>query len=214
MGEKKRGEALVPWLWTGMICALVFLILVIVIRQPAIQAFDRMLIKSLDLIRTPELISFFKKITNMASSNFLFFLIALFMVYFLLRKKFMPLILLPAVFLIERYANSVLKHWVMRNRPPFPHLVHETGYSFPSGHAMNASTVYGLLILLMLPLIKTRWIRVAWAVVGLTLILLIGFSRPFLRVHYFTDIIAGYCAGGVLISLSAIALIFVYNRKR
>jgi len=208
--EKK---SIIPWLWFSMICILLFLILVIAIRQPAVQAADRALVQSLNPIRIPILVTFFSEFTDFASSRLLLWIIALFMIYLFVYKRFFSSILLPCVFLFERELNSVLKNWVMRDRPPFQHLVHETGFSFPSGHAMNASTVYGLLILLILPLIKTKWIRIAWAVIGLTMILLIGFSRPFLRVHYFTDILAGYCVGGFLVGISAIVLIFVYNRK-
>lgn len=212
--KKLEKKSFIPWLWVTLTCVLVFLIMVIAIRQPAVQALDRMLIQGLNPIRTHGLIVFFSKFTDFASSKLLFLIIALFMIYLVFKRRFFSFILLPLVFLLEREVNGVLKNWVMRDRPPFQHLVHETGYSFPSGHAMNASTVYGLLILLILPLIKSKRIRIAWVATGLAMILLIGFSRPFLRVHYFTDIIAGYCAGGFFVGISAIVLIFVYNRKR
>jgi undecaprenyl-diphosphatase len=212
--KKFEKKSVIPWLWLTLSCVLLFLIMVIAIRQPTVQALDRALIQGLNPIRTSTLIVFFSKFTDFASSKLLLIIIALFMIYLFFRKRIFSLLLLPTVFLLEREVNGVLKNWVMRDRPPFHHLVHETGYSFPSGHAMNASTVYGLLILLILPLIKSKWIRIAWVTLGLAMILLIGFSRPFLRVHYFTDILAGYCAGGFFVGISAVVLIFVYNRKR
>ncbi|SFG68388.1 phosphatase PAP2 family protein [Sporolactobacillus nakayamae] len=212
--KKLEKKSFSPWLWLTLTCVLLFLIMVIAIRQPVVQALDRMLIQGLNPIRTHWLIVFFSKFTDFASSKLLFLIIALFMIYLVFKRHFLSFILLPVIFLLEREVNGVLKNWVMRDRPPFQHLVHETGYSFPSGHAMNASTVYGLLILLILPLIKSKWIRIAWVALGVAMILLIGFSRPFLRVHYFTDILAGYCAGGFFVGISAIVLIFVYNRKR
>ncbi|MET1248161.1 phosphatase PAP2 family protein [Sporolactobacillus sp. STCC-11] len=212
--KKREKKSFSPWLWVTLTCVLIFLIMVIAIRQPVVQALDRMLIQGLNPIRTPWLIVLFSKFTDFASSKLLFLIIALFMIYLVFKRRFLSFILLPVVFLLERDVNGVLKNWVMRDRPPFQHLVHETGYSFPSGHAMNASTVYGLLILLILPLIKSKWIRIVWVALGVAMILLIGFSRPFLRVHYFTDILAGYCAGGFFVGISAIVLIFVYNRKR
>lgn len=212
--QQSSRKSMILWLWLTLTCVFIFLVLVLAIRQPSVQAIDNRLIQLLDPIRKPAVIAFFTKITDFGSSNFLNPLIVLFMIYLLFRKKILSFILLPAVYLLERGANEILKNWVMRDRPDLPHLVHATGFSFPSGHAMNASSVYGMLILLILPLIRKQWARYVWAAINLTMILLIGFSRPFLRVHYFTDIWAGYCAGVFFVALSAIALIFVYNRKR
>ncbi|MCO7176010.1 phosphatase PAP2 family protein [Sporolactobacillus kofuensis] len=203
-----------PWLWVVLFCVLFFLLLVIAIRQPGVQALDLRLVQILDPLRAPGAVAFFSKVTDLGSSRVLINIMILFIVYFLFRKHFLSAILLPIAFLAERPMNELLKSWVMRERPPFHHLVHARGYSFPSGHAMNAATVFGLLILLVVPLIKSKGLRIAWAVLGMAMILLIGFSRPFLRVHYFTDILAGYCAGGFLVGISAVVLIFVYNRKR
>ncbi|GEB76955.1 phosphatase PAP2 family protein [Sporolactobacillus inulinus] len=210
--KELQSNTITPWLWLSLTCVLFFLILVIAVRQPAVQALDQALIKSLDPIRTPSMVAFFSRFTDFATGKLLSVIIAVFMVYLLLYKRYLSVIILPLFFLLERRTNVVLKDWVIRDRPPMHHLVHESGYSFPSGHAMNASTVYGLLILLVLPLIKRRWIRVLWVVLGFSMILLVGFSRPLLRVHYFTDILAGYCAGGFFVGLSAMFLIY-WNKK-
>jgi undecaprenyl-diphosphatase len=68
-----------------------------------------------------------------------------------------------------------------------------TFYSFPSGHATVAVGFYGALTLILAYRLRgfARW---AVVVGGVSLVLLIGFSRIYLGVHYPTDVLAGYLA--------------------
>ncbi len=67
------------------------------------------------------------------------------------------------------------------------------GYSFPSGHSFFAVTVYGMAAywLTQGAPSRRRWV---WATAALV-ILLIGFSRVYLGVHYASDVLAGFCVG-------------------
>lgn len=67
------------------------------------------------------------------------------------------------------------------------------GYSFPSGHSFAAVTLYGMLAYWLVRAIPRRgaWI---WSGAAL-LILLIGFSRIYLGVHYASDVAAGFATG-------------------
>ncbi|RYM06229.1 phosphatase PAP2 family protein [Sporolactobacillus sp. THM7-7] len=206
---KADRRSMYPWFFALLTFLLAFLVLVLAIRHPSVRSLDNTLILMLDPIRTPPMIDFFSKLTDFGASRLLIPIIVLCLVFFLYKKNGIAFFLLPIVFFAERGVNSLLKHWIMRERPDFPHLVPETGYSFPSGHTMNAASVYGLLILLAAPLIQTKWLRRLWTAVCLAMILGIGFSRPFLRVHFFSDILAGYCIGGVLVCGSACLLIFI-----
>jgi membrane protein DedA with SNARE-associated domain/membrane-associated phospholipid phosphatase len=98
--------------------------------------------------------------------------------------------------------NQLLKALFQRPRPHFAHpLVVESSYSFPSGHAMESFVVYGMLAYLAVVLWLRSWEARVAAVCGAALVVvLIGFSRMYLGVHYFSDVIAGYAAGGVWLS--------------
>jgi len=67
--------------------------------------------------------------------------------------------------------------------------------SFPSGHALDSMALYGALALTVGRRLRSRWLRVFALVFGLGLPLLIGFSRVYLGVHFFTDVLAGWIVG-------------------
>src|SRR5215203_1940446 len=90
--------------------------------------------------------------------------------------------------------TTVLKSVFQRARPElFDSGYQASFYSFPSGHATVAVGFYGMLTLILAYRLrgKARW---AVAVSGILVVLLIGFSRLYLGVHYPTDVLAGYLA--------------------
>jgi membrane-associated phospholipid phosphatase len=99
-----------------------------------------------------------------------------------------------------------LKQIFNRPRPLIP-LVHAAqGLSFPSGHALTSMTFYGLLIYILWEGVKNRYLK--WSLIAslILLILLIGFSRIYLRVHYASDVIAGFALGLIWLVISLWAL--------
>ena len=101
--------------------------------------------------------------------------------------------------------TTVLKGVFGRARPElFDSGYDASFYSFPSGHATVAVGFYGMLTVILAYRLR---VRARWAVAasGVLVVLLIGFSRLYLGVHYPTDILAGYlaallwlvCVGGV-----------------
>jgi len=91
--------------------------------------------------------------------------------------------------------NTLLKYLFIRNRPTFNVLVNESGYSFPSGHSMISIVFYGYLIYLIYRFISNK--KVKWLLISLLsiIIIIIGFSRIYLGVHYASDVIGGFCFG-------------------
>lgn len=109
--------------------------------------------------------------------------------------------------------NTVLKSAFHRTRPDILHLVAAGGYSFPSGHAMIATAFYGMLGYLIWINLKGKG-KPSWHVIVLTfsLIIAIGTSRVYLGVHFPSDVIAGFAAGGVWLLACVLALGAVRRR--
>ena len=109
-----------------------------------------------------------------------------------------------------------MKSFSDRDRPGFMGDFHGSTSSFPSGHASGALVFYGFLIyLFVISKLESKWkwlINLAFSV----LIILIGLSRLYLGVHFFTDIVAGYLfsLAWLLICLTALEITLLHQRRR
>jgi membrane-associated phospholipid phosphatase len=102
----------------------------------------------------------------------------------------------------------LLKLLVERHRPAFLEPVaRAAGYSFPSGHALNATLAAGVFVLVLLPLVRRKWLL--WAA-GATVVVLTGLSRIVLGVHWTSDVVAGWLLGAAVIAATTMA----FTRRR
>lgn len=181
---KKYGK----WL---LLALLVFIIVVVTheMVKDRLHGFDTAIYNAVISLKSPFFTEFFKIITTFASVPFLIALsVALFFIF--KNKKygllsFMNLVLVTLV-------NQILKFIFSRPRPFEWMLIEETGYSFPSGHAMVSMGFYGMLIFLIWKTDISNRAKKIWTVILGILIFLIGLSRIYLGVHYASDIIAGF----------------------
>jgi undecaprenyl-diphosphatase len=97
----------------------------------------------------------------------------------------------------------ILKNALTRIRP-LNSIIEETGFSFPSGHATISLILFGCLIYYTIKRLKQKSAKTIIIILSSALILLIGFSRIYLRVHWFSDVIAGFLLGVFIISLTII----------
>lgn len=84
----------------------------------------------------------------------------------------------------------------LAGRPrPMTALVAESSTSFPSGHALEATASLLALLAFLLPMIRSRWMRVAAIAVSALSVLMVGVARVALNVHHPSDVIAGWSLG-------------------
>lgn len=99
--------------------------------------------------------------------------------------------------------NHLLKHGIQRPRPGLEHLSGvATDFSFPSGHAANATLLYGALAVLVCRRVRSPRLRWAVATAAALMILLVGTSRLVLGAHHFSDVIAGMLVGAACLAVA------------
>lgn len=109
--------------------------------------------------------------------------------------------------------SFLLKILFHRTRPDLFRVVQETGYSFPSGHALATMCFYGMVAFLIMRIIDSWRGRLTVMTLAVVLSMLIGISRIYLGVHYPTDVIAGYAAGSMWLAF-CISLLMWWERAR
>ena len=98
--------------------------------------------------------------------------------------------------------NAAVKQAVQRARPKWGY-AYETiaSYSFPSGHTAGAVVLYGFLLLLLCPSLRSSLARSALLVVSVAMVLLVACSRIALGVHFLSDCIAAACEGALWLAV-------------
>ena len=100
--------------------------------------------------------------------------------------------------------NVVSKNLANRARPGEElraAVVHERNYSYPSGHAMGSAIGYGMLGYALVRTQSRRGVQVATTLLLIGVVGTIGFSRTYLRAHWFSDVIGGWLIGLAWLSL-------------
>lgn len=185
------------------------------VNNGPLLSIDQMAATTVHQVQTPALTTFFLVVTALGSMEAIALVSLVGAVIFGAWRRW----LLFWTWVIAAGGSVVLilllKFLFARPRPYFEQpLLLETYYSFPSGHAMEAVVLYGMLAYFAVLSLRT-W-RVCAAVVFGTsiLVLLIGFSRVYLGVHYLSDVAAGFAAGGVWLSTCIMAMEFVRRGKQ
>lgn len=200
------GRRLAPREYLGLHLTLGLLIILImlnffadiadeVMERTAIARFDQALALSLYDHATPAAVTAFQIITHLGDPILISILGVVVGGLLLVRRHWYLLAGWILALAGGGLLNTTLKNIFQRTRPEFsnPFLV-ETTWSFPSGHAMGSLIAYGMLAYLLVLFLERHW---DWLIIAgaVTLVLLIGFSRMYLGVHFFSDVVAGFSAG-------------------
>lgn len=187
-----------------LICLIIFFIFITtLVISNKISFIDSSVYNFLISFKNDSLTNFFRFITKF--SNVAFLVIFVLIVLLILRNKDAVFVIFNLIFL--RLLNYVIKIIIKRDRPNILRLIKIGEYSFPSGHAMISMGVYGYLIYLIYKKVKNPYIKYLGIIILSLLIILIGISRIYLGVHYFSDVVAGY-------TLSLIYLIIFIRVRR
>ena len=141
------------------------------------------------------LTGFMKGVTYFASATFLQIAYGALALLYLVLKNWKRAVEIAVIGIGGFAVNYFMKLSFHRVRPEHPLIERLQNFSFPSGHATSAFIFYGLVTYLVW---KTNVPKLYKYIAGFILILLsllIGFSRVYLRVHYPSDVLGGFCIG-------------------
>jgi undecaprenyl-diphosphatase len=175
------------------------------------QGFDTAILLFLRKLHTPLLDQVMIGITVLGEPTILVGITLVLSLVVLIRRQFAVGIVFAIAALGAAGLNVLLKDVFARARPAlWERSVDVRFYSFPSGHAMVSLVIYGLIGYLLANHYKHRS-RLILSLAAL-LVVLIGFSRLYLGVHWPTDVIAGYAAGLVWLIACILSLDILQRR--
>jgi membrane-associated phospholipid phosphatase len=147
-------------------------------------------------------------VTQLGGASVLLAVTLVAVVALLVRRRMAHAALMGAALAGGEGLNMALKAAFERPRPSFSDpIATAAGFSFPSGHAMVALTVYGALAFVIAAGTRSRRARAFVYAAAAVLVLAIGFSRIYLGVHYLSDVLAAYGAGLAWLMLCGLTLL-------
>ena len=192
--RQKLGD--VPWLallvYAGVLFGALYLFAVLAgeVYEKERFAFDAPILTWLDAVSNPAL-TVLAQSFSFVGSVYVLGPVALLLLFLFWRNSRRAAVFFGLGFGGALALNLTAKAFFARARPDlFEALSHATNYSFPSGHTMGSTAFFLALYLATREVFPGQ--RVWAGLAGLVLALGISLSRPYLQVHYPSDILAGW----------------------
>lgn len=192
------------WLLFGS-CICMFLLFAHQIGSKDPLWFDEYIYQALTTIMNERVTNVFKLLTRFG--NLEAFVIIGLITFYLVHSRRNRLLIVANLGIVFG-CNVLLKMAFSRPRPLDIALIKESGFSFPSGHAMVSVAFYGFLIYLIFQSRQPKWRKIGASIVLGCIIIGVGISRIYLGVHYASDVIAG-----ASLSLAYVILLTTFARK-
>lgn len=147
-------------------------------------------------IRTPWLTEIFRGITATGETIPVIIATLIIIISLGIYKKYKESLMVAFYMLGTWRLNDFLKVTIQRPRPAISlHLVETSGYSLPSGHSMNFLALVLLALYFIWIFSNNKKLKTGLTALLLSYSFLVGISRVYLSVHYFSDVITGWSIG-------------------
>lgn len=195
------------WLVSGIIGLLLFIGLAISvsIQSNWLIAIDFKLQTLISSLVSPSLTKFFSLISITGSPVFVIGAATCLMLFFTYRRDIYSASFLGLALIGGDALAFIAKEVIQRPRPT-QRLVAESGFSFPSGHAIGSTILVIMIFIIIIPKIKSQSLKLITESLAIIWLIIIIFSRVYLRAHFPSDIV-----GALILGVSWVSLLqFVY----
>ncbi|MQS75600.1 phosphatase PAP2 family protein [Companilactobacillus halodurans] len=186
-----------------LLVAFCFWSLNVALKTTLIKNFDMTLIRQIyhanDLTLT-----FFRQVTNIGDTYQTITIAAIIFIILIIKKYNYAAIFLVLNKVVVAGLNSLIKLIVQRPRPEHHHFVYAGGYSFPSGHSASSFALYISVLIISLFIFKKISIKIIISMIAILLVILVGYSRIFLGVHYPSDVLGGYLLAATILTFNTL----------
>ncbi|WP_124728029.1 phosphatase PAP2 family protein [Staphylospora marina] len=204
---RKRGRSLL-WIpvWT-ILSLLVFAAIAKELNESEMLHMDGRIIGWLAPMNQSHAIGFMKMVTHLGSVEWISVCLLALTAWLLVRQRSVAAAWLLMVMGLTGLLTTLFKQTFRRIRPGMDPAVDGVGYSFPSAHASAVMAFYGFVIYLLFKSRAFSMRQKTWAAGLLTLIIgIVGMSRILLKVHFPSDVVAGYSLGMFCLSLGILGM--------
>jgi undecaprenyl-diphosphatase len=185
-----------------------------VLSKSTIVRFDLDLAEALHQGATPTGIAFWFVVTRLGSFAMAAVVGASFAGWYATRRGWLPFAGWVAALAGSQLLAWTLKHVVHRERPIFEvAFAREASFSFPSSHVLGAVVGYGMIAYFVVCLTTSRFWRTLVVGFAAALVVAVGYSRLYLGLHFFSDVVGGMAAGAVWLT-GCITALEVARRKQ
>ena len=185
------------WIILGL--SILFIILTILVKLDFLDSFDTFFYNIVAFNINDVLVNIYKVITFLGSTTFIIAMCIFFLVLFVILKKKNYGFIVTGVVIISTLVNNLIKLIIRRERPLVTTFVTEHSFSFPSGHTMAATTLYGILLYFVLKSNMNKKLKVILSIVLGLLPVLVAISRVYLGAHFMSDVIGALIASTILL---------------
>ncbi|WP_431218929.1 LssY C-terminal domain-containing protein [Leifsonia xyli] len=212
--DRPTGLALTIGVVVTTVLLVLFLNLIRAVASGAYLAVDERVVSLMPSLRTPAETRFFAFFTFAAGFVGILFFIAVLTVAALVRRRWWLPVLFAVAYGLETLCSDLTKLLVHRPRPDQAlHAVAVAGFSFPSGHVLSATVVYGLAAYVAFRSARSSLVRVLIVLLAVAVVLLVGISRVYFGVHYPTDVAGAALLGGAILAV-LISVVEITQRFR
>lgn len=193
-----------------IISFILFTIITYYIFNDKIKFIDELIQSYILSIRNDLLTNLLTITTNISSPYALISLSTILLL--VIKNKKTPLLIIMNL-ICSFILNQLAKLIFSRPRPIGINLIEETGFSYPSGHAMISMAYFGFIAYLIFKSNINKLIKFILVTLLMITIILIGFSRIYLGVHYLSDILGGFFLSIVYLIIY-IKILKISNKKK